>query len=93
MNDAAVEVAVQRAADFAAKANKSLPEADECAAAGPTRSCERAVGETVVGGHHERVAGTDYSNGLAGEAILVTARIFAIAGVFDAPPRQGAARL
>jgi HD-GYP domain-containing protein (c-di-GMP phosphodiesterase class II) len=38
----------------------------------------------VVGGHHEKVAGTGYPNGLAGDAIPLTARIFAIADVFDA---------
>ncbi len=38
----------------------------------------------VVGGHHEKVAGTGYPDGLAGDAIPLTARIFAIADVFDA---------
>jgi len=38
----------------------------------------------VVGCHHEKYDGSGYSEGLAGEEIPVTARIFAIADVFDA---------
>lgn len=38
----------------------------------------------VVGGHHEKYDGSGYPNHLAGEAIPLTARIFAIADVFDA---------
>ncbi|MBF0625752.1 MAG: HD-GYP domain-containing protein [Magnetococcales bacterium] len=38
----------------------------------------------VVGSHHERWDGTGYPAGLAGEAISMNARIFAIADVFDA---------
>ncbi|MBX9633571.1 MAG: HD domain-containing protein, partial [Magnetospirillum sp.] len=38
----------------------------------------------VVGGHHERVDGSGYPAGLAGDDIPLTARIFAIADVFDA---------
>ena len=38
----------------------------------------------VVLFHHEKVAGEGYPNGVAGEEIPVTARIFAIADVFDA---------
>jgi len=38
----------------------------------------------VVLYHHEKVAGEGYPNGVAGEEIPVTARIFAIADVFDA---------
>jgi HD-GYP domain-containing protein (c-di-GMP phosphodiesterase class II) len=38
----------------------------------------------VVGGHHEKFDGTGYPQGLAGEAIPVGARVFAIADVFDA---------
>lgn len=38
----------------------------------------------VVGCHHERVDGTGYPNGIAGDDIPLTARIFAIADVFDA---------
>ena len=38
----------------------------------------------VVLFHHEKVAGDGYPNGVAGEKIPVTARIFAIADVFDA---------
>lgn len=38
----------------------------------------------VVGGHHEKYDGSGYPNRLAGEAIPLTARIFAIADVFDA---------
>lgn len=38
----------------------------------------------VILGHHEKVAGTGYPLGLAGEDIPITARIFAIADVFDA---------
>jgi HD-GYP domain-containing protein (c-di-GMP phosphodiesterase class II) len=38
----------------------------------------------VVGCHHEKVDGNGYLNGLSGGTIPVTARIFAIADVFDA---------
>jgi len=38
----------------------------------------------VVLFHHEKVAGKGYPNGVAGDEIPVTARIFAIADVFDA---------
>ncbi|BCK86799.1 hypothetical protein MIZ01_0565 [Sideroxyarcus emersonii] len=38
----------------------------------------------VVGCHHEKYDGSGYPNGLAGEAIPITARIFAVADVFDA---------
>lgn len=38
----------------------------------------------VVACHHEKYDGSGYPNGLAGEAIPITARIFAIADVFDA---------
>lgn len=43
----------------------------------------RDAGE-VIGGHHEKYAGDGYHRGLRGEAIPLTARIFAIADVFDA---------
>lgn len=38
----------------------------------------------VIAGHHERFDGSGYPQGLAGEAIPLTARLFAIADVFDA---------
>ena len=38
----------------------------------------------VVGSHHEKYAGDGYPRGLSGEQIPVSARIFAIADVFDA---------
>jgi len=38
----------------------------------------------VVGGHHEKFGGGGYPHGLAGEAIPLAARIFALADVFDA---------
>ena len=38
----------------------------------------------VVGSHHEKWDGSGYPRGLAGEAIPLSARIFAIADVFDA---------
>lgn len=38
----------------------------------------------VVGCHHERFDGGGYGRGLSGEAIPITARIFAIVDVFDA---------
>lgn len=43
----------------------------------------RDAGE-VISGHHEKYAGTGYHRGLQGHAIPLTARIFAIADVFDA---------
>jgi len=39
---------------------------------------------TVVGGHHEKFDGQGYPEGLAGSSIPLSARIFAIADVFDA---------
>jgi response regulator RpfG family c-di-GMP phosphodiesterase len=38
----------------------------------------------VVGAHHEKFAGGGYPKGLLGDSTPVTARIFAIADVFDA---------
>lgn len=38
----------------------------------------------VVAGHHEKWDGSGYPRGLAGEAIPLAARIFAVADVFDA---------
>ena len=38
----------------------------------------------VVGNHHERFDGSGYPKGLIGAAIPLTARVFAIADVFDA---------
>jgi len=43
----------------------------------------RDAGE-VIGGHHEKFDGQGYHRGLQGPAIPLTARIFAIADVFDA---------
>ena len=40
--------------------------------------------QPVVGGHHEKYDGAGYPAGLKGEAIPITARIFAITDVFDA---------
>jgi len=39
---------------------------------------------SVVGSHHEKYDGTGYHRGLSGEEIPITARIFALADVFDA---------
>jgi ribonuclease P protein subunit RPR2 len=39
---------------------------------------------TVVRSHHERWDGTGYPDGLAGEAIPIAARVFAVADVLDA---------
>jgi HD-GYP domain-containing protein (c-di-GMP phosphodiesterase class II) len=39
---------------------------------------------SVVGAHHEKFDGTGYFRGLSGSEIPVTARIFALADVFDA---------
>jgi HD-GYP domain-containing protein (c-di-GMP phosphodiesterase class II) len=41
-------------------------------------------GDCVVGYHHEKFAGGGYPRGLRGEEIPLTARIFAVADVFDA---------
>jgi HD-GYP domain-containing protein (c-di-GMP phosphodiesterase class II) len=41
-------------------------------------------GTRVVGYHHEKFAGGGYPHGLRGEDIPITARIFAVADVFDA---------
>jgi HD-GYP domain-containing protein (c-di-GMP phosphodiesterase class II) len=40
--------------------------------------------QAVVGSHHEKYDGGGYPAGLKGEAIPLTARIFAITDVFDA---------
>lgn len=40
--------------------------------------------QAVVGSHHEKFDGSGYPDGLEGEAIPLTARIFAITDVFDA---------
>ena len=49
---------------------------------GPSRWLQDAL--EVVGNHHEKVDGTGYPKGLKGKESPVTARIFAIADVFDA---------
>jgi HD-GYP domain-containing protein (c-di-GMP phosphodiesterase class II) len=38
----------------------------------------------IVGYHHEKLDGSGYPNGFGGEKVPITARIFAIADVFDA---------
>lgn len=43
-----------------------------------------AGANAVVAGHHEEWNGSGYPRGLVGEAIPITARIFAVADVFDA---------
>lgn len=43
-----------------------------------------AGANAVVAGHHEKWNGTGYPRGLVGEQIPITARIFAVADVFDA---------
>jgi len=42
------------------------------------------AGATVIRHHHERVDGSGYPDGLAGDAIPVGARIVAVADVYDA---------
>jgi len=48
------------------------------------RSRWLADAEDVVAGHHEKFDGSGYPKQIAGEAIPIEARIFAIADVFDA---------
>lgn len=48
------------------------------------RSAWLARAAEVVGGHHEKYDGSGYPRGLAGGAIPLAARVFAIADVFDA---------
>jgi HD-GYP domain-containing protein (c-di-GMP phosphodiesterase class II) len=48
------------------------------------RSRWLADAEDVVGSHHEKFDGSGYPKQLAGEAIPLEARIFALADVFDA---------
>jgi HD-GYP domain-containing protein (c-di-GMP phosphodiesterase class II) len=48
------------------------------------RSRWLADAAAVVGGHHEKVDGSGYPTGARGDAIPITARIFAIVDVFDA---------
>jgi HD-GYP domain-containing protein (c-di-GMP phosphodiesterase class II) len=48
------------------------------------RSAWLTDAKDVVGGHHEKYAGGGYPKGLREQAIPITARIFAIADVFDA---------
>jgi HD-GYP domain-containing protein (c-di-GMP phosphodiesterase class II) len=45
-------------------------------------------GMDIVGCHHEKYDGSGYARGLAGDQIPATARIFAIADVFDALTSQ-----
>ncbi len=49
-----------------------------------SRSEVLRVAEAVAGGHHEWWDGTGYPNGLRGEEIPLSARIVAVADVFDA---------
>ncbi|MGE5547017.1 MAG: HD-GYP domain-containing protein [Solirubrobacterales bacterium] len=42
----------------------------------------------VVGGHHEKYDGSGYLSGKAGEEIPISARVFAVADVFDALTSQ-----
>jgi HD-GYP domain-containing protein (c-di-GMP phosphodiesterase class II) len=48
------------------------------------RSSWLREGIDVIGHHHEKFAGGGYPHGLKGEDIPITARIFAVADVFDA---------
>jgi HD-GYP domain-containing protein (c-di-GMP phosphodiesterase class II) len=48
------------------------------------RSSWLREGMEVIGYHHEKFAGGGYPEGLRGEEIPITARIFAVADVFDA---------
>jgi len=48
------------------------------------RSSWLSEGIDVIGHHHEKFAGGGYPHGLTGEDIPITARIFAVADVFDA---------
>lgn len=43
-----------------------------------------SVAKEIAGGHHEKWDGTGYPQGLAGDAIPVSARLMALADVFDA---------
>ncbi len=43
------------------------------------------AGETIALNHHERWDGSGYPNGISGEQIPLSARLCAIADVFDAP--------
>ena len=43
-----------------------------------------SLAKEIAGGHHEKWDGTGYPAGLAGDAIPVSARIMAVADVFDA---------
>lgn len=47
-----------------------------------------SVGAEIAGGHHERFDGKGYPNGLAGQQIPLTARIVALADVYDALGHQ-----
>ncbi len=42
------------------------------------------IAREIAGGHHEKWDGSGYPNGLAGDAIPVSARLMALADVFDA---------
>ena len=48
------------------------------------QSRELAIASEVAGGHHERWDGSGYPRGLNGEEIPLSARIMAIADVYDA---------
>jgi HD-GYP domain-containing protein (c-di-GMP phosphodiesterase class II) len=53
-----------------------------------SRSAWLAHARDVVGAHHEKYDGSGYPGGLAGHAIPLEARVFAIADVFDALTSQ-----
>ena len=53
-----------------------------------SRSAWLAHARDVVGAHHEKYDGSGYPGGLAGDAIPLVARVFAIADVFDALTAQ-----
>ncbi len=43
-----------------------------------------SLAKEIAGGHHEKWDGSGYPDGLSGDAIPVSARIMALADVFDA---------
>lgn len=53
-------------------------------AAGQAESSFLRIAREIASGHHERWDGTGYPKGLAGEAIPLSARLMAVADVYDA---------
>ena len=73
-------------ADAIAKAMQQAESGEHHDAAmhSPTAFAFLEIAREIAGGHHEKWDGSGYPSGLAGDAIPVSARLMALADVFDA---------